>query len=80
MTIAARIWRHSGRIGIGCSDHYEEKGVFQRLMDRLRRITPRDAMFVPVMNPGSTAATTIVGGLKKLKDFVHRQRRPMLSP
>jgi hypothetical protein len=35
MTIAARIWRHSGRTGISYSDHYEEKGVFQRLMDRL---------------------------------------------
>jgi hypothetical protein len=26
---------------VSYSDHYEEKGVFERLMDRLRRITPR---------------------------------------
>jgi len=38
--VAAKIWRHAGRTGISYSDHYEEKGVFQRLMDRLRRIRP----------------------------------------
>jgi len=26
---------------VSYSDHYEEKGVFERLMDRLRRIAPR---------------------------------------
>ena len=38
--VAAKIWRHAGRTGVSYSDHYEEKGVFQRLMDRLRRIEP----------------------------------------
>ena len=33
------------------SDHYEEKGVLQRLMDRLRRITPRGGGYAPVMVP-----------------------------
>jgi hypothetical protein len=39
--VAAKIWRHAGRTGVSYSDHDEEKGVFERLMDRLRRIKPR---------------------------------------
>ena len=31
--VAAKIWRHAGRTGVSYSDHYEEKGVFERLMD-----------------------------------------------
>ena len=49
--VAAKIWRHAGRTGISYSDHYEEKGVFERLMDRLRRITPRAMGYAPVMVP-----------------------------
>jgi hypothetical protein len=49
--VAAKIWRHAGRTGVSYSDHYEEKGVFQRLMDRLRRITPRAQGYAPVMVP-----------------------------
>jgi hypothetical protein len=36
--LAARIWRHAGRIGVSYSDHYPEKSLFQRLMNRLRAI------------------------------------------
>jgi hypothetical protein len=49
--VAAKIWRHAGRTGVSYSDHYEEKGVFQRLMDRLRRIAPRAQGYAPVMVP-----------------------------
>ena len=49
--VAAKIWRHSGRTGVSYSDQYEEKGVFQRLMDRLRRIVPRGQGYAPVMVP-----------------------------
>jgi len=49
--IAAKIWRQAGRTGVSYSDHYEEKGVFQRLMDRLRRIAPRGGSYAPVMTP-----------------------------
>ena len=49
--VAAKIWRHAGRTGVSYSDHYEEKGVFERLMDRLRRIAPRGPGFAPVMVP-----------------------------
>jgi hypothetical protein len=49
--VAAKIWRHAGRTGVSYSDSYQEKGVFQRLMDRLRRITPRAHGYVPVMVP-----------------------------
>ena len=47
--IAAKIWRHSGRTGVSFSDHYEEKGLFQRLMGRLRAIRPRGDSFAPVV-------------------------------
>jgi len=49
--VAAKIWRHAGRTGVSYSDQYEEKGVFQRLMDRLRRIVPRGQGYAPVMQP-----------------------------
>jgi len=49
--VAAKIWRHAGRTGVSYSDHYEEKGLFQRLMDRLRNIVPRGTGYAPVMMP-----------------------------
>jgi hypothetical protein len=49
--VAAKIWRHAGRTGVSYSDHYEEKEGFARLMDRLRRITPRGQGYAPVMVP-----------------------------
>lgn len=49
--VAAKIWRHAGRTGVSYSDHYEEKGMFERLMDRLRRIVPRGPGYAPVMLP-----------------------------
>lgn len=49
--VAAKIWRHAGRSGVSYGDHYEEKGVFQRLMDRLRRIRPSAQGYAPVMLP-----------------------------
>jgi hypothetical protein len=48
--IAAKIWRHSGRAGLSYSDHYEEKGIFQRLMDRLRSIRQSDCGFAPTIS------------------------------
>ena len=47
--VAAKIWRHAGRTGISYADHYEEKGVFNRLMARLRVITNRGGSFGPVI-------------------------------
>ena len=47
--IAAKIWRHSGRTGVSFSDHYEEKGLFRRLMERLRAIRPRGDSFGSVV-------------------------------
>jgi hypothetical protein len=49
--VAAKIWRHAGRTGVSYSDHYEEKGLFERLMDRLRRIAHRAQGYAPVMLP-----------------------------
>jgi hypothetical protein len=47
--LAAKIWRHAGRVGVSYSDHYAEQGVFRRLMDRLRAIAADDRSFVPVL-------------------------------
>ena len=49
--VAAKIWRHAGRTGVSYSDRYEEKGVFRRLMDRLRKIVVRGSDYAPVMLP-----------------------------
>src|SRR5438067_2939944 len=49
--VAAKIWRHAGRTGVSYSDQYEEKGIIDRLMDRLRRIAPRGQGYAPVMVP-----------------------------
>jgi len=49
--VAAKIWRHAGRTGVSYSDHYEEKGVFERLMNRLRGIVRRGEGYAPVMQP-----------------------------
>ncbi len=49
--VAAKIWRHAGRTGVSYGDHYEEKGLFNRLMDRLRRIAPSGQGYTPVMTP-----------------------------
>ena len=47
--VAARIWKHSGRSGISYSDQYEEKGLFQRLLERLRSIRSGAENFLPVL-------------------------------
>ena len=47
--LAAKIWRHAGRVGVSYSDHYEEKGIFQRLMERLRAITDDGSRYAPVV-------------------------------
>jgi Transposase DDE domain group 1 len=47
--VAAKIWRHAGRVGISYSDQYAERGLFQRLMDRLREIAASPAGFVPAL-------------------------------
>ena len=44
--LAAKVWRHAGRVGVSYSDQYAERGLFQRLMDRLRTIAPN---FAPVL-------------------------------
>ena len=49
--VAAKIWRHAGRTGLSYSDSYEEKGMFERLMDRLRKIVPSGSGYAPVMQP-----------------------------
>lgn len=47
--LAARIWRHSNRVSVRYSDHYQEKGAFQQLMERLRSIARGADRFAPVL-------------------------------
>jgi len=47
--LAAKIWCHAGRVGVSDSDHHEEKGSIQWLMDRLRSITNGGNGFAPVV-------------------------------
>jgi hypothetical protein len=47
--VAAKIWKHAGRVGISYSDQYAERGLFQRLMKRLRDIATGPASFLPVL-------------------------------
>src|SRR5579862_3817337 len=47
--LAARIWRHAGRVGVSYSDHYADKSLFQRLMNRLQAVSETEDGFVPVI-------------------------------
>jgi hypothetical protein len=47
--LAARIWRHSGRVGVSYSDHYADKTLFQRMMNRLRSVATTENGFAPVI-------------------------------
>ena len=47
--LAAKIWRHAGRVGVSYSDHYPEQGLFERLMNRLRTVTATEKGFPPVI-------------------------------
>jgi hypothetical protein len=47
--VAAKIWKHSGRVGISYSDQYAERGLFHRLMKRLRQIATGPVGFLPVL-------------------------------
>jgi hypothetical protein len=47
--LAAKIWRHAGRVGVSYSDQYAERGIFQRLLERLRSIAPGEKGFRPVL-------------------------------
>jgi nicotinamide riboside kinase len=47
--VAAKIWSHAGRTGVSYSDRYAEKGLFGRLMQRLRGIMPKSGSFAPVL-------------------------------
>ena len=52
--LAAKIWRHAGRVGVSYSDHYEEKNLLQRLMNRLRSIAAGSDGFLPVFKTALT--------------------------
>ncbi len=47
--LAARIWRHAGRVGVSYSQHYLEQGAFHRLMVRLHGIERTGNGFASVL-------------------------------
>ena len=47
--LAAKVWRHAGRVGVSYRDHYAEQGIFQRAMERLRAIMVGPKGYVPVL-------------------------------
>ena len=47
--LEARIWRHSGRVGVSYSDHYADKTLLQRMMNRLRSVATTEKGFAPVI-------------------------------
>jgi hypothetical protein len=47
--VVAKIWKHSGWVGISYSDQYAERGLFQRLMERLPDTAKGPASFLPVL-------------------------------
>src|SRR6516164_8759211 len=47
--VAARLWRHAGRVGISYSDQYEDRAGLTQLLQRLRQIRFRDGIFAPVI-------------------------------
>jgi hypothetical protein len=47
--LAARIWRHAGRVGVSYSDHYADRSLFERLMTRLRSVATNQNGFAPVI-------------------------------
>jgi len=47
--LAAKIWRHAGRVGVSYSDYYAEQGIFRRLLERLWCITADGQRFGPVL-------------------------------
>jgi hypothetical protein len=47
--LAAKIWRHAGRTGVSYGDGYEDKGLLDRLMLRLRAIAATAGGFAPVI-------------------------------
>jgi hypothetical protein len=49
--VAARIWRHAGRVGVSYSEQYQEQPQFNQLMERLRKIRMRNGVFVPIIAP-----------------------------
>ena len=49
--LAAKIVRHAGTVLVRYSDHYAEKGMMGRLMERLRSIARSGDRFVPVLAP-----------------------------
>ena len=47
--VAAKIWTHSGRTGVSYGSYYEDRGIFQQLMDRLRGIRTPGPVFGSVV-------------------------------
>jgi hypothetical protein len=76
--LAAKIWRHAGRVGVSYSDHYQERGILDRLMQRLRdhprgrRVHARDRHRATVLI--GHAENPMRGQPKRANDLQERRR------
>jgi len=64
--VVAKIWKHSGLVGISYSDQYAERGLFQRLMKRRRDIATGTGKFLAgARQAADTGACCSVIGVAK---------------
>src|SRR5690348_8948083 len=78
--LAARIWRHAGRVGISYSDHYAEQSAFDRLMMRLRAVAANANGFLPGFRLPCAAeyrALDSMHGRRRAHNNLHPRRRPI---
>jgi hypothetical protein len=57
--LAAKFWRHAGRVGASYSDRYKEKTVFDRLVSRLRTMTASAGRFAPAIATACAADSLV---------------------
>jgi len=50
LSLPAKIWRRAGRVGVSYRAQYAARGIFQRLMNRLRKIGWTKAHLATVEN------------------------------
>jgi hypothetical protein len=70
-----RFWKHNGQVGISYSGQYPEKGLSQRLMERLRGIAAGPGTFVTPSSPTPDGKSEEIkakaGSVQHMDAFTH---------
>jgi len=73
--LAAKFWKRNGQVGISYSDQYPEKGLLQRLMERLRGIAAGPGTFVTPSSPTPDGKSEEIkakaGSVQHMDAFTH---------